>query len=150
MHIWLLTSSYGIMFAILSFLDELGYLTTLKQQSNAAKGALAVSAGIVFYLAVGRRQLEGRLVWKVMPECRSLLCFPLHLEPPGKSRRPSPVCFYITVHYLTRTCHRCGKSADGRTLRRGRDVLLREVRPPVARLDAAQGHWGAWHLGLRR
>lgn len=44
LHVWLFTSSYGIMFAILSFLDEMGVLDALKVGRPWIKGVLAASS----------------------------------------------------------------------------------------------------------
>ena len=49
LHIWLWLSSYGIMFAVLSFLDELSILP--QQYPIYLKGLLAIILGsLLFYL----------------------------------------------------------------------------------------------------
>jgi len=57
-HIWLYFSSYGIIFALLSFLDELDCLN-IKKDKPWLKGLLAFGFGFIFYLIVGLRHLEG-------------------------------------------------------------------------------------------
>jgi uncharacterized membrane protein YadS len=47
--IWLLLSSFGIMFAILSWLQESGLLSS---ELGAKKGLLAVLLGIILYIFV--------------------------------------------------------------------------------------------------
>ena len=53
---WLILSSYGIMFAILSFVQDLGGLQTDKRY---IKGILAIVLGIIFYFFIGLRHLDG-------------------------------------------------------------------------------------------
>lgn len=55
-HIWLLFSSYGIMFAILSFFDEIGQLQNI---SPVTKGILSFCLGCIFYLLVGIPHIKG-------------------------------------------------------------------------------------------
>lgn len=72
-HIWLLCSSYGIMFALLSFLQEMGVLSdTIDTLGSCAakglpadrcwgKGTVALVAGVPFYVLVGLRHLHGKM-----------------------------------------------------------------------------------------
>ena len=55
LHIWLLFSSYGIIFAIISFIQDLGL--TFTQQWT--KGVIAILLGILFYLVIGLPHLYG-------------------------------------------------------------------------------------------
>lgn len=50
-EIWLLLSGFGIMFAILSWLQESGVLSA---DLGALKGLFAVISGILLYLGVAR------------------------------------------------------------------------------------------------
>ena len=58
-HIWLIFSSFGIMFAILSFFDEIGCLEDIKNKGNAMKGGLSILFGCIFYLLVGLPHVRG-------------------------------------------------------------------------------------------
>ena len=69
-HIWLFTSSYGIIFAFLSFLQDIGALqNTLDNIGNCTniieyrncygKGLISIFAGFIFYILVGLRHLHG-------------------------------------------------------------------------------------------
>ena len=55
LHTWLLFSSYGIIFAILSFAQDLG----LTFAQGWAKGTTAILLGILFYLVIGLPHLYG-------------------------------------------------------------------------------------------
>jgi uncharacterized membrane protein YgcG len=59
LHIWLITSSYGIVFAMLSFMDEVGWLDRIKSDRPWIKGVLAMMVGLAFYCTIGLRHLEG-------------------------------------------------------------------------------------------
>lgn len=59
LHIWLIMSSYGIMFAVLSFLEDLGCLTDIKIKYNWIKGFLSIIFGFIFYLIIGLPHLQG-------------------------------------------------------------------------------------------
>mgnify|MGYP005670646063 CR=1 FL=1 len=59
LHIWLIMSSYGIMFAVLSFLEDLGCLTDIKMKYNWIKGFLSILFGFLFYLIIGLPHLQG-------------------------------------------------------------------------------------------
>ena len=59
LHTWLLLSSYGIIFAFLSFLDEINILDNIKQDRPWIKGLIALFIGIIFYFIIGLRHLEG-------------------------------------------------------------------------------------------
>ena len=58
-HVWLLFSSYGIMFAILSFFDEIGCLEHIKDIGPGMKGGLSLFLGIIFYLLIGIPHIKG-------------------------------------------------------------------------------------------
>jgi hypothetical protein len=47
------------MFAILSFMDEMGVFDEIKVGRPWIKGMLAIGLGIVFYIVIGLRHLEG-------------------------------------------------------------------------------------------
>jgi hypothetical protein len=58
LHTWLILSSFGIFYAILSFIQDLGGL----KQTNEypwIKGVIAITSGILFYIFIGLRHLEG-------------------------------------------------------------------------------------------
>nr|QFG74457.1 MAG: hypothetical protein [Megaviridae environmental sample] len=57
-HIWLYLSSYGIIFALLSFLEDIIELEKIKKDYPWMKGTLAIIFGFIFYLIVGLKQLE--------------------------------------------------------------------------------------------
>ena len=59
LHTWLILSSFGIIFAILSFIEELGGLNDVKTKCPWMKGTLAILIGIVFYIFIGLRHIEG-------------------------------------------------------------------------------------------
>ena len=59
LHIWLILSSYGIMFAILSFIDEIGGIEKIKNNKPWIKGLLSIFFGIIFYFVIGLRHIEG-------------------------------------------------------------------------------------------
>ena len=59
LHIWLLTSSYGIIFAILSFFQDLGCVSLNKEKQPWIKGILAIIIGILFYFIIGLPHLRG-------------------------------------------------------------------------------------------
>jgi len=47
------------MFAILSFIDELGGIEKIKNNRPWIKGLIAILLGIIFYLVIGLKHLEG-------------------------------------------------------------------------------------------
>lgn len=59
LHTWLLLSSYGIMFAIISFIEDMGLLSDIKSNQPWIKGILAILIGILFYLFIGLPHLDG-------------------------------------------------------------------------------------------
>ena len=59
LHTWLYLSSFGIIFALLSFFDELGGFDNIKKEKPWLKGLLAFIIGFIFYLFIGLRHLEG-------------------------------------------------------------------------------------------
>ena len=56
LHTWLLCSSFGIIFAIISFIED---LSKLKFEYPWIKGIIAIILGILFYIFIGLRHLEG-------------------------------------------------------------------------------------------
>ena len=58
-HIWLLMSSYGIMYACLSFMEDMNVLHNYKENYPWVKGVLAILFGILFYLIIGLPHLNG-------------------------------------------------------------------------------------------
>ena len=59
LHTWLICSSFGIIFAILSFFEDLGCLDKMKENVPASKGLIAFFVGFIFYIFIGLRHLEG-------------------------------------------------------------------------------------------
>lgn len=59
LHTWLFMSSYGIMFAVLSFFEDLGFLTNIKSHFPWIKGVLSIFLGFIFYLIIGIPHIEG-------------------------------------------------------------------------------------------
>lgn len=57
LHIWLLLSSYGIMYASLSFIDDIRGIH--ERDRPWTKGLMAILLGVVFYFFIGLRHLEG-------------------------------------------------------------------------------------------
>tara|TARA_Y100000591_G_C21747393_1_gene652756 strand:+ start:233 stop:457 length:225 start_codon:yes stop_codon:yes gene_type:complete len=57
-HIWLIMSSYGIIFAVLSFVEDLEGLA-IKNEYPWIKGVLSIFLGLIFYLAIGLPHLNG-------------------------------------------------------------------------------------------
>jgi len=51
-EIWLMLSGFGIMFAVLSWFQESGILSS---EIGGYKGWAAVSTGLVLYFLIGRR-----------------------------------------------------------------------------------------------
>jgi hypothetical protein len=58
-HIWLLLSSYGIIFAILSFIEDLGGLDNFKSNYPWIKGFVAIFIGFLFYICIGIPHITG-------------------------------------------------------------------------------------------
>lgn len=69
-HLWLFTSSYGIIFAFLSFLQDTGCLNnTIDKLGNCTndiiyrncwgKGFFSIIFGSLFYILVGLRHIRG-------------------------------------------------------------------------------------------
>jgi hypothetical protein len=56
LHTWLILSSFGIMYAILSFIDE---LYQFNKKIYWLKGLFAIIFGLIFYILIGLRHLEG-------------------------------------------------------------------------------------------
>ena len=59
LHTWLILSSYGIIFALLSFIEDMGCLNRLKSEYPWAKGTLAISLGLLFYISIGLPHING-------------------------------------------------------------------------------------------
>ena len=59
LHTWLILSSYGIIFALLSFIEDLGILHKLKSEYPCIKGIIAIFIGLLFYLFIGLPHLNG-------------------------------------------------------------------------------------------
>jgi hypothetical protein len=59
LHTWLIMSSYGIMFACFSFLDDLGCLFDLTRNYRWIKRFLSIFFGFLFYLIIGLPHLNG-------------------------------------------------------------------------------------------
>jgi len=59
LHTWLLMSSYGIIFAVLSFFEDMGLLTDIKNNFPWIKGILSIFLGFIFYLVIGIPHLNG-------------------------------------------------------------------------------------------
>ena len=57
LHTWLILSSYGIMFALLSFIDDIRGIDN--PERPWIKGLIAILLGLVFYIFIGLRHLEG-------------------------------------------------------------------------------------------
>lgn len=58
LHIWLIFSSFGIIYAILSFFQDLHLLNNLNDVYYK-KGLISFFVGLVFYVFIGLRHLEG-------------------------------------------------------------------------------------------
>ena len=59
LHTWLIISSYGIMFACFSFLDDLGCLSDFTRNYKCIKAFLSIFLGFLFYLIIGLPHLNG-------------------------------------------------------------------------------------------
>lgn len=59
LHTWLIMSSYGIIFAVLSFIEDLGGLDNIKTYYPWFKGVISLFLGILFYLFIGLPHLDG-------------------------------------------------------------------------------------------
>ena len=59
LHVWLIMSSFGIMFAVLSFFEDIGLLTSIKQNYAWLKGVLSIFFGMFFYRGIGIPHLNG-------------------------------------------------------------------------------------------
>jgi hypothetical protein len=58
LHTWLISSSYGIMFAILSFIEDLGGLN-ISKNDRWIKGVLSLFLGVLYYFIIGLPHLKG-------------------------------------------------------------------------------------------
>lgn len=58
LHTWLILSSMGIIFGILSFLEESGCIDKIKNNPSL-KGIISLTVGIKFYIFIGLRHIEG-------------------------------------------------------------------------------------------
>ena len=59
LHTWLVMSSYGIMFALLSFIEDIGCFPYVKTQYPWIKGLVSIFLGFLFYLIIGLPHLNG-------------------------------------------------------------------------------------------
>lgn len=59
LHTWLIMSSYGIIFALLSFLEDIGCISDIKLEYPWIKGVLSIFLGILFYIIIGLPHLNG-------------------------------------------------------------------------------------------
>ena len=58
LHTWLIMSSYGIIFALLSFFEDLGCLN-IKTEYPWIKGVFSIIFGLLFYIVIGLPHLKG-------------------------------------------------------------------------------------------
>lgn len=59
LHTWLIMSSYGIIFAVLSFFEDMGLIANIKNNFPWIKGILSIFLGFIFYLVIGIPHLNG-------------------------------------------------------------------------------------------
>ena len=59
LHCWLLMSSYGIIFASISFVEDLGFFKEIKMNYPWIKGITSIILGILFYFIIGLPHLDG-------------------------------------------------------------------------------------------
>ena len=59
LHTWLIMSSYGIIFAVLSFFEDMGCLHEIKSEYPWIKGLLSLFLGLLFFIIVGLPHLNG-------------------------------------------------------------------------------------------
>ena len=59
LHIWLIMSSYGMIFAVLSFFEDIGFFQEIKLEYPWIKGVLSLFLGILFYIIIGLPHLNG-------------------------------------------------------------------------------------------
>lgn len=59
LHTWLIMSSFGIMFALLSFFEDIGCFTNIKLEYPWIKGLTSIFLGLLFYLVIGLPHLKG-------------------------------------------------------------------------------------------
>ena len=59
LHVWLIMSSFGIMFAVISFFEDIGILSSIKENYAWLKGVLAIFFGMIFYISIGIPHLDG-------------------------------------------------------------------------------------------
>jgi hypothetical protein len=59
LHTWLIMSSYGIIFALLSFFEDMGCLNDIKSEHPWIKGVLSIILGLLFYVIIGLPHLNG-------------------------------------------------------------------------------------------
>ena len=58
-HIWLITSSFGIIYALLSFMEDLNLLNNIKYNHPWIKGLISIIVGFIFYFVIGLPHLDG-------------------------------------------------------------------------------------------
>ena len=59
LHTWLIMSSFGIMFALLSFFEDMGCLSNIKMDYPWVKVLISIFLGLLFYLIIGLPHLNG-------------------------------------------------------------------------------------------
>jgi hypothetical protein len=59
LHVWLLSTSFATIFVILTFLEELTMLEELVANGKWAKGTVAAVLGLLYYVTIALRQLDG-------------------------------------------------------------------------------------------
>lgn len=58
-HIWLITSSFGIIYAFSSFIEDLKILSNVSNNYSWIKGLISIFLGILFYFIIGLPHLDG-------------------------------------------------------------------------------------------
>ena len=58
-HIWLISSSFGIIYALLSFMEDLNLLGNIKYNHPWVKGLISIFIGLLFYFVIGLPHLDG-------------------------------------------------------------------------------------------
>ncbi len=59
LHTWLTMSSFGIMFAVLSFIQDIGGFYEIKYSFRGIKGILSFFFGFIFYYFIGIPHIHG-------------------------------------------------------------------------------------------
>jgi len=58
-HIWLISSSFGIIYALLSFMEELNLLNNIRYNYPWVKGLISFFVGLLFYFVIGLPHIDG-------------------------------------------------------------------------------------------